>query len=515
MNTGIYLFSIAALSLISVAAPQSADAQSSGEIVQPLPTQAEGNLRAALLRLANDPGNLDALRSAGFAALDLGDTDAAQDFFARAQASSRSDARILMGLAVIAVREEDPYQSLALFDRAEAGGADLGVYSGDRGLAYDLVGDLQRAQRSYRAALAERDDPIIARRLALSHAMSGDMAAAEGVLLPLLQGEDRAAFRTRAFALAIVSRYDEAMAIVQALQSPAAAAQLAPYLRQLPELSSSQQAAAANFGHFPRNLAVAGPVSRPRSRAELPAAAPSPRSSPQADSRLEPQGEPLGTISTPTPEITPEAASVPALVVSREPDADAAAVLPETQPAIPTMQQIDRAEAPARPAIDVVTAESSPVAPVVIDPTPATPAPQVPVTMDDAFSSFRLPSDDVAPSVGAVDIRTIEPTRETPPVAVQSVPAAPAHPARHWVQVATGRDRAALRFDWRRIKRAGGDLLSGRDGFVASWGETNRLVTGPFASAADADTMVSNLRAQDVDSFRFRSAGDEVVDPLP
>lgn len=565
------LLRISGFALALAVLPQPLYAQQRGEVVQPLPTQAENDLRAALRRLAGDPRDLDALRMAGFAALDLNDTEAAQGFFARAQVLSRSDPRTLLGQAVIAVREEDPYQALAQFDRAEAGGASLGKYWGDRGLAYDLVGDVDRAKQCYRAALAEGDDPVVARRLAISQAISGDIAGAEATLLPLLQGGDRPAFRTRAFALAIVGRYDEAMAIVQVLQPPAAALQLAPFLRQLPNLLPAQQAAAANFGHFPRNIAVVTPASPARPSGGSVIASVTAR--PQAAARLEPQGEPLGpavaAASEPTPSELPptvsvqsapeevvQAATAPAQEPSAEPvevvtvevkptaieaaqetstDAQVEAVLAQIEETV-VVGPVEVEDNTARPAIDVVRAGPDPVVPaatpqiVTVDIAASTPSESpganaspipsesAPVTMDDAFGSFRLPTEGAAPTAGAVDITAIKPTREvrpTPAPEPAPAPAKPAQPARYWVQVATGQDRDALQFDWRRIRRAGGELLEGRTGYLASWGETNRLVTGPFETAAQANKMVSDLKEVTVDSFRFRSADGEVVERLP
>ena len=49
---------------------------------------------------------------------------------------------------------------------------------------------------------------------------------------------------------------------------------------------------------------------------------------------------------------------------------------------------------------------------------------------------------------------------------------------------------------------------------VAKWGQTNRLVAGPFGSAREADQLVSRLKEKDVDSFRFTSDQGEEVKPL-
>ena len=90
----------------------------------------------------------------------------------------------------------------------------------------------------------------------------------------------------------------------------------------------------------------------------------------------------------------------------------------------------------------------------------------------------------------------------------------PIVPSRQWVQVATGRDVAALEFDWRRIKRNAGGLLDKYKPHVAAWGQTNRLVAGPFANAGEAQEFVAKLKDKQLDSFRFTSEQGEEVRPL-
>ena len=82
------------------------------------------------------------------------------------------------------------------------------------------------------------------------------------------------------------------------------------------------------------------------------------------------------------------------------------------------------------------------------------------------------------------------------------------------MQVATGRDTGALAFDWRRLKREAGGLLDRSSAFTAKWGQTNRLVIGPFASTREADQMVNRLKDKKIDSFRFTSDAGQEVKPL-
>ncbi|MEF4850740.1 hypothetical protein U9946_22515, partial [Escherichia coli] len=82
-------------------------------------------------------------------------------------------------------------------------GVALDDYLGDRGLAYDLVGDQPRAQQDYRAALKLAPNDETTRRLALSLAIAGKREAALAALDPLVRKSDRGAWRVRAFVLAM------------------------------------------------------------------------------------------------------------------------------------------------------------------------------------------------------------------------------------------------------------------------------------------------------------------------
>jgi cell division protein FtsN len=155
---------------------------------------------------------------------------------------------------------------------------------------------------------------------------------------------------------------------------------------------------------------------------------------------------------------------------------------------------------------------------------PAGEAAEQEVSLSEAFAAFTLVPDAPPPTArGAVDITAIKPPREKPKVEEPrpprekpkvEPPKPPAHPSRFWVQVATGRDLGALAFDWRRIKRTAGELLAKREPFTADWGQTSRLVTGPYASAAEAQKAVSALKEKGVDSFTFTSSAGEEVAPL-
>jgi hypothetical protein len=150
--------------------------------------------------------------------------------------------------------------------------------------------------------------------------------------------------------------------------------------------------------------------------------------------------------------------------------------------------------------------------------TPAAPppAPARRPSLSEAFSDLARPSIDMAPSRGAVDIRRIKPARQVSPSAAAAKPLPPSHPSRIWVQLATGRDKAALGFDWRRLTRKGEKVLQGKRSFISGWGQTNRLLTGPFDTEAAASSFIAQLRRADIDgAFLWTSPAGQAVDALP
>ncbi|OGS59774.1 MAG: hypothetical protein A3J40_08000 [Erythrobacter sp. RIFCSPHIGHO2_12_FULL_63_10] len=109
-------------------------------------------------------------------------------------------------------------------------------------------------------------------------------------------------------------------------------------------------------------------------------------------------------------------------------------------------------------------------------------------------------------TAGAVDIMAIEAPREVAPKPIQ-------HPSRVWVQVATGVDRKALQFDWRRMARKYPDQLGKLDPHVVKWGQANRLLVGPVASQGDARALVNALKGKGLDSFVYTSPeGQEITE---
>lgn len=431
-------------------------------VVQPLPGGPGMQLNSALGKLARSPRDVAALVEAGQASAAIGDAEAAIGFFRRADQLQPANANIKAGLAGAMVLGEDPYSAIPLYAEAERIGPIEPRLLSDRGLAYDLVGDNELAQRYYRQALAASPDDETLRRLALSQAISGDRKGMEVTLSPLLQKQDRAAWRTRALAFAILGLAPEAEAITRANLPEAAAGGMVAYLRYMPRLTRAQQAAAANLGHFPRAAEIGrddpriAAFVRPKAAlaaAEKPvsaatAASRSDRSS-RARSRMippdvlpetakgaagrvdvrptppEPQPARVAPAVAPAPAPAPAPASAPASTEPAPVLAAASAPAPagpgfavldsaDDKPAspapVPNLAQRDGA-AVAEPApTPTATSASTSKPTVTVMPAPA-PAPKKPRNLADVFADLAPPSREIEPTAGAVDLRRLAPTR--------------------------------------------------------------------------------------------------------
>ncbi|MDX3901397.1 MAG: SPOR domain-containing protein, partial [Sphingobium sp.] len=253
------------------------------------------DLNSNLARLASNPRDVAALIGAGEAALALEDPRAAAGFFARADAIQSGNGRIKAGLGRVMVRLQNPAEALRLFDQAARLGYPDASFLSDRGLARDMTGDQANAQRDYQAALARAPgDAEIIRRYAASLGISGDVAGSDKMLGPLLYKSDRAAWRYRAFILAMNNRQADARKIAAQTFPAPLAASLAPYMQKMPYLTAAQKAAAIHFGHFPQTVgtqivavtpsapqpgAVAAPPVQPATTAAAQPGAPAPATS--------------------------------------------------------------------------------------------------------------------------------------------------------------------------------------------------------------------------------------------
>ncbi|MBV7259330.1 tetratricopeptide repeat protein [Erythrobacter crassostreae] len=454
---------------ILIAAPAAAQQSTSREVVQALPSKDVQRLNRALLRLAKRPDNVAALLEAGEASAKVGDLDAAIGFYRRANNLAPNDARTKLGMARVVLNSGRPADALPLYAAAQSAGANASDLLSDRALAFDMVGDNASAQSAHRQAVAlQPDDNEAKRRLAISYAISGNRAGFEDTLRPMLDRRDFASFRTRAFGLAIMGEQDRAAAIVDAVMPRDLAGRINPYLEFMPRLTKAQQAAAANLGIFPQ----AADIGRedPRIAAYKNGSSNSDAAIAQAaDSKLEPAGAPLGEAA--------ETVSV------------AAAPAPE-------------------PGFDLATVAPAEILPAAASPVEASTAPsaQQPASVADAFADLGSASLPTASKSGdAVDLAAIEIRREGAAKVEAEEPAKPDHPSRIWVQLATGRDVSALKFDWRRFTRKAPGLLDDFKPHVTPWGQATRLLAGPVDSRRAASELINALKQQGVDTFRFIS----------
>ena len=210
-------------------------------------------LREAMRRISLRPSDVDALVDAGNAALLLGDGNAALNFFTRANTLQPSNGRIKAGLAAATVRTENPFEALRLFDDAVKLGVSERSIASDRAMAFDLLGNFERAQQDYRLARTASVSNELIIQQAISLSLLGRKNDADAMLVPLLQKENTSAWRARAFMLAARGDFRESTKVTQGFLDPESAQRIERYLRLMPQLTGAQQAAAIHLGHFPAN----------------------------------------------------------------------------------------------------------------------------------------------------------------------------------------------------------------------------------------------------------------------
>jgi tetratricopeptide (TPR) repeat protein len=539
-----------------------------GAIVQPMGDGASSALNRNLTALAQNPRSVEALNGAGTAALDMGDANAAFNFFTRALDADPSSARAKAGMAQALIRQERASEALPLFTEAVRMGVPEAEIAADRGLAWDTLGFPSRAQADYALALRREDDPEVRRRLALSLAITGQRAEALRIIDPQLRVNDRAGWRTQAFILALTG--DSAGAGQTARQMmPGAADQLAPFFQRLASLSPSQKALAVHFGHFPsdgraQNYAQADSAADPgalamargsvpmgqartRSRSSSPLESAAVRRRPDGDqASLSAQVRPAPTRSanaSPRRQYsassfldgasTGEGGPAQQRYASAQPGGSAPAwptpVLDERQSAYPS-------QPPAPPSPPVTMPRPAPNQyqpqnnaqspgftlvpqgrplgrPAIVQPQPQTSFDAVRSAVnalkDEEASEGASSAEDAAPPpVRSQPVRTA-PVRQAQAPARRQTPAQ-TNPSRAWVQVATGTNRAGLIFTYGQFRRRAGALLNGR----APYTGPNRLLVGPFPNEAAASSFARQLSARGVPSHSWTSDAGQRIDQL-
>ncbi|RXD07537.1 SPOR domain-containing protein [Sphingomonas sp. UV9] len=376
----------AALALVLAAVPCAAVAQ---EVVQAIPGTTDADKLGDLMRrVASNPRDVDALIRAGDLSMGLGDLSGAAALFARAEKVNPRDGRIKAGMGSILVRSERPGEALRYYGQAESLGLDPRNFAADRALAYDLIGQQDRAQRDYRVALRNAPDDETLRRYALSLGISGKQDLAVQQLGPLLLKSDRGAWRARAFILAMNGDVAGAEKIATAMMPRGTAQGLQPFFQRLPNLPASDRAFAVHFGEVHATPARL------------------------ADARMTP---PLGVLAPdPTAPVMMAAVPQPVAVAASGKTKHGRRGKPgRTEMAATTT----RATAPVP-----VVATRTPTAPAPTTPAPTTPAAVAPPVQ---LASSALPMVQAVPaqSTGA-RVATPQPTYRAPQVA-QTTTAAP------------------------------------------------------------------------------------------
>jgi len=318
--------------------------------------------------------------------------------------------------------------------------------------------------------------------------------------------------------------------------------------RQQELLASARPAAtpkiipkAAQIQRNDRSAKITPAVSSSLANSTTPAiTAPSATSARTAASAFVPAAKPvstqkndaLRTAAAPDPQpaaTTPKAAPLPALTPKKP-----ALAQKTSAPFVQDNIKFDLASAPKKTSAAAPATPLKPAAPAAEDP-PAQLAQASPVavpendqkprTLAEIMRALQVPEAEEKTKVVPVDLDSISPARPKPkskpkvkPKAAEpkkaekAKPKPPLHPKRHWVQIATGRDPSALRYDYRRFSKKFPDLFSGKPGWTSKWGKTRRLVVGPFDSVRSAKQFETKFRKGGGDGFAWISAiGTEVV----
>jgi len=473
---------------------------------EPMPDSGPGaDLRRNLTTLADNPRSVMALNGAGRATLEMGDAEAALNFFERAIEVEPRNARAKAGMASALVHMERARDAMPLFAEALRLGAPEAEIAGDRGLAYDSLGDPRRAQADYALALRNRDDPELRRRMALSLAISGQREAALRTIDAQLRVRDRAAWRTQAFVLALTGDPAGADRTARSTMPAGAAEAMAPFFERLASLSPSQKAMAVHFGRFPSDGRAAAasaaldtsadPAAIALAEGGAPAGPPRQRTRPaeplSAERRRPDGGDERVASLIPRRQAADVAPAVTREAPPPQPPPEPA---PEPPPVTETLTQpVEQASA------------GFTLMPQGAQPDPSAPGQPSSRSRLDAVAALvaSLPADEEARMAEA---------RPTPPrAASRTRPAPPPNPARHWVQVAGGANRPGLAGTFTRLRERAPALLGTRTAYTTPLNQTNRLLVGPFDSPRAAQAFVNQLADRDIAAFAWTSpAGQEI-----
>ena len=465
--------------------------------------------------LATQPDDVAALTGAGQAALAVGDVNAAAGFFGRADARDPRNGTVKVGLAQTLLQQGNPRGALRLFHDAADLGVPVASFAADRGLAYDLRGDQRRAQADYQLVLRAGPNDEVTRRLAISQAIAGDRVSALATLDPLLRRQDVPAWRARAFVFALTGDSADALTAAALVLPRDQVDALAPYLPRLAGLRAGDKAAAIHLGRFPGEAAaspggapvtVASTVRRPPVTVAAASAVRPP---------LPPDGSAMPGLDPFAPVPTVPAGSVEEDQRARERALTQVLAEARARAGRERLLALPRGRTPtspvgAAPDKPVQLADAEPARTVAPAKDAATPPAQ---TRAERLAEEKKRRADAAAKQKAADEKAAAKAKEAEEkaAAAEERKAKLHDPARHWVQVAGGANKADLGRAWSDLKDKWPKQLAGRSPWTTHYRFTNRLLIGPFASSDAAQDWVSDRRKEGFATFRVETnAGDPV-----
>jgi hypothetical protein len=221
---------------------------------------------------------------------------------------------------------------------------------------------------------------------------------------------------------------------------------------------------------------------------------------------------PLGRAALTRPASTPTPTPLPAQAK--------AIVAAEPQPNVPAITSAAKATADVSAPISQAAAIASQTPETV----PAASVGSRSFDLSAIVQAIDIPESEQRPSQVAVDLKTLKP--QAPKATAESVKVAKVdpkiaakakaerdHPARYWVQIATG-NANALGFDYRKLIKTYSALLKGRSPYTSEWGRTDRLLVGPFPDLKAAKKWEGDYKKAGGDAFMWKSQVGEVVNPL-
>lgn len=179
-------------------------------------------------------------------------------------------------------------------------------------------------------------------------------------------------------------------------------------------------------------------------------------------------------------------------------------------PAVITLQPSQSSGATVEP---LPAAQAPAVAVQAPEPAPAAPAASSRFDLGAIVEAIDIPESEQRPSQVPVDLKKLKPVVKVDPKLAAKAKAEKEHPARFWVQIATG-NADALGFDYRKLSKTYAALLKSRNAFTAKWGRTDRLLVGPFANQKAAKKWESDYKKAGGLAFIWKSEIGEIVNPL-